>query len=214
MDNCIDCGATVSEGQRCAECLAEVEETPNWGQPDPRVRTCEQCGSDWRPSYKGAKYCSRSCAGRARGALLAARAAVERSAGCRTPGCARPLQKTSRFCNPCAREKWPADPEKVKARQRRKTHIRKARTRYSDFTPAQEREMRRKAKCCPLCDVRLLNQPYQPASKELDHIVPLNVGGTHTLGNVRIICRLCNQRRPRDGSDYAGPVTLFALEVA
>lgn len=74
--------------------------------------------------------------------------------------------------------------------------------------------MRAKAKRCPLCEVRLVNEPYLPASKELDHIVPLNVGGTHTLGNVRIICRTCNIGRPKDGSDYTGPVTLWALAEA
>lgn len=74
--------------------------------------------------------------------------------------------------------------------------------------------MRAKAKRCPLCKVRLIDAPYLPASKELDHIVPLNIGGTHTIGNVRIICRTCNLRRPKDGSDYTGPVTLFALEVS
>ncbi|WP_176737962.1 HNH endonuclease [Micromonospora inyonensis] len=71
-----------------------------------------------------------------------------------------------------------------------------------------------KARRCPLCAVRMTDQPYLPASKELDHIVPLGVGGTHTIGNVRIICRACNLKRPKDGGDYAGPVTLFALEVA
>lgn len=65
----------------------------------------------------------------------------------------------------------------------------------------------------PTCDVKLTDQPFLPNSKELDHMVPINVGGTHTIGNVRIICRRCNERRPKDGSDYVGPVTLWA-EVA
>lgn len=70
--------------------------------------------------------------------------------------------------------------------------------------------LRAKAKRCPLCQVKLLDEPYLPASKELDHIIPQGAGGTHTIGNVRIICRKCNITRPHDGSDYTGPVTLWA----
>lgn len=61
------------------------------------------------------------------------------------------------------------------------------------------------------CGVRMTDVPYLVNSKELDHIVPINVGGTYTIGNVRIICRQCNQQRPKDGSDYTGPVTLWAV---
>jgi hypothetical protein len=80
----------------------------------------------------------------------------------------------------------------------------------SDITARQEAEMRRKARNCPLCKVRMVSEPNLPASKELDHILPIAMGGTHTLGNVRIICRRCNQRRPKDGSDYTGQLTLWA----
>lgn len=70
--------------------------------------------------------------------------------------------------------------------------------------------MRKRAKDCPLCGVRMTDKPKLPHSKELDHILPLNQGGTHTHGNVRIICRMCNARRPKDGSDFAGQLTLWA----
>jgi hypothetical protein len=63
------------------------------------------------------------------------------------------------------------------------------------------------------CGARMTDAPFLPNSKELDHMIPINVGGTHTIGNVRIICRRCNERRPKDGSDYTGPVTLWA-EIA
>lgn len=50
----------------------------------------------------------------------------------------------------------------------------------------------------------MTSKPNRPNSKQLDHILPLNIGGTHTVGNVRIICRTCNLARPKDGSDLAG----------
>jgi len=70
--------------------------------------------------------------------------------------------------------------------------------------------MRRKTRKCPLCGVFMTGKPKLPNSKELDNIVPICMGGTHTHGNVRIICRDCNLKRPKDGSDYTGMVTLWA----
>lgn len=70
--------------------------------------------------------------------------------------------------------------------------------------------MRRLAHKCPLCGVYLTDKPYFPNSKHLDHILPINQGGTHTHGNVRIICAGCNLSRPKDGSDFTGQLTLWA----
>lgn len=97
---------------------------------------------------------------------------------------------------------------------RTQNHQRRTKLRMTDVTIEYERALRRKAKTCPLCKVRLVSVPFTPQSKELDHILPINVGGTHTVGNVRFICRLCNQRRPKDGSDYVGQLTLWAEDAA
>lgn len=70
--------------------------------------------------------------------------------------------------------------------------------------------MRKRARKCPLCGIYMTSRPNLPNSKHLDHILPRNQGGTHTLGNGRIICASCNMRRPKDGSDYTGPLTLWA----
>lgn len=70
--------------------------------------------------------------------------------------------------------------------------------------------MRKRARKCPLCGIGLTGKRNLPNSKHLDHIVPIAVGGTHTHGNVRIICASCNLRRPKSGSDYSGLVTLWA----
>jgi hypothetical protein len=95
-----------------------------------------------------------------------------------------------------------------KARQRHRDHLR--RSAVSDITPGQELAMRLKARTCPLCGIAMTSKLGQPNSKHLDHVVPLAIGGTHTHGNVRIVCRTCNLKRPKDGSDYSGPVTLWA----
>lgn len=95
-------------------------------------------------------------------------------------------------------------------RTRNKRHVRRAVERTSDITPAYEAALRSRTRKCRLCSTYMTSKPGQPNSKHLDHVVPLNVGGTHTIGNVRIICRTCNLARPKDGSDYTGPVTLWA----
>lgn len=48
---------------------------------------------------------------------------------------------------------------------------------------------------CPLCGVALdWVRSCQPNSPEVDHVIPYAEGGTDSLENVRVICRLCNQR--------------------
>jgi 5-methylcytosine-specific restriction endonuclease McrA len=126
-----------------------------------------------------------------------------------------PVMKACVVCGKaCPPRHWATcgDPECKRklhrAAERNREHIERAAV--SDITVRQEAEMRRKAKNCPLCGVRMLDTPCLPASKELDHILPIAMGGTHTLGNTRIICRRCNQRRPKDGSDYTGQLSLWA----
>lgn len=185
----------------------------------PTEITCAHCAKSFRSLRREAKYCSLGCSGRANGPVRAAHYAALREAkpasdlpvGCAKPGCERPRLKRGRVCGHCLRAA--EDPERAKARQRRKTHRRKARTKRGDLPLEDEMRMRVEAKRCPLCRVRLIDGPYKPTSKELDHIVPLNQGGAHTIWNVRIICRTCNVRRPKDGSDIVQE-PLFAVEVA
>ncbi|WP_435585837.1 HNH endonuclease [Micromonospora aurantiaca (nom. illeg.)] len=109
------------------------------------------------------------------------------------------------LCESCAADRR-------RARSRTKCHRRRAASSLTDITPAYERSLRAQSRHCaiPECAATLSDAPMQDNSKELDHIVPLNAGGTHTVGNVRIICRRCNRTRPKDGSDYVGQLTLWA----
>lgn len=48
---------------------------------------------------------------------------------------------------------------------------------------------------CHLCGCKApkrLRGTYEPDAPELDHVVPLAAGGTHTWGNVKCACRRCN----------------------
>jgi hypothetical protein len=72
--------------------------------------------------------------------------------------------------------------------------------------------LRIEAEVCPLCDSPMTDVAGRPNTKELDHIVPLIVGGTNARENLRVICRRCNQQRPKDGSDYTGVVTSAMID--
>lgn len=109
-------------------------------------------------------------------------------------------------------EQLPDRQADLRSQWRRKNHRRRAVARLTDLTSRAELALRVKARRCPVCSVKMVDTPWLPNSKELDHIVPIGVGGTHTMGNVRIICRSCNLRRPKDGSDYVGQVTLWAQD--
>lgn len=62
---------------------------------------------------------------------------------------------------------------------------------------------------CQLCGVRTprkLRGLYDPRSPELDHIVPLSQGGSHSYVNTQCCCRQCNAEK---GSKPLGQALLF-----
>jgi hypothetical protein len=91
--------------------------------------------------------------------------------------------------------------DQARERAKRDKRMRALRLENSDVTPAHIRQLYRSTKRCPLCAVELTAMPRLPHSREVDHIIPINAGGTHTIGNLRVICRACNGARPSDGSD-------------
>ena len=72
----------------------------------------------------------------------------------------------------------------------------------SDITTDWLLELRKSTTHCPFCKVKLGgDDPYAPTYPNLDHITPLVIGGTHTMENVRYLCRKCNLSRPKNGKD-------------
>lgn len=100
------------------------------------------------------------------------------------------------------RKAWKmANPDRNRAIRKFHKHRLRAMAGDSDITKTDLVNLFR-AGSCPVCGVPMTSA-VGPAQKQLDHIVPLNVGGRHVLANVRVICRTCNLTRPRDGSDVA-----------
>ena len=112
------------------------------------------------------------------------------------------------------------NPDKYRPLARHHANKRRAQENKTDSTLSASvndiKELLANRTFCPLCRRKMVidtaNQ-YNPRSKQIDHIVPLNVGGTNVLSNLRVICRECNVSRPRDGSDFQGPVALWAVAL-
>jgi predicted nucleic acid-binding Zn ribbon protein len=88
------------------------------------------------------------------------------------------------------------------------SHRRRAR-RYKVFKTATVRVGPVDGLNCDLCG---------SSAEAWDHIVPIYVGGPHIDANLRPICRSCNAKRPKQGTDVsegeAGRVLLALLGVA
>jgi hypothetical protein len=152
----------------------------------PVERKCEECCESFEARRTDARFCSRTCAARSQ-----------------------------------RRRKSEAQVEATRVRHRRQSrhgnHVRLARLSRlpSDLTPALCSAILAGRTFCPLCRRRMVEGPRgNPRQKQLDHIVPLCVGGSHTRGNVRVICASCNQRRPTDGSDLPASVLASAAGEA
>jgi 5-methylcytosine-specific restriction protein A len=46
---------------------------------------------------------------------------------------------------------------------------------------------------CEACNVEL-----QPAEWECDHLIPLRLGGTNVVGNLRVLCKPCHRAKTRE----------------
>jgi 5-methylcytosine-specific restriction endonuclease McrA len=116
----------------------------------------------------------------------------------------RTKRKHTKLCGLGSCRNLGLDPSKTRARKRNQNHVRRVLLRDVERPSSSEiYSLLATAETCPLCGTELSDVHLDPAHKHLDHIMPLAAGGAHVLSNLRVICRACNLRRPRDGSDVA-----------
>ena len=72
---------------------------------------------------------------------------------------------------------------------------RRSRTKQTDITTKFLIDLKQNTSHCEICGKKLKDNIH------LDHIIPLNIGGTHTRLNVRYVHAKCNLQRPKNGSD-------------
>lgn len=97
-------------------------------------------------------------------------------------------------------KKW-RESENGKIYMRNNWNLRRNLIKESDITIDWLKDFVKNSSFCELCKCELKNYKGHPESRQLDHIIPVNIGGTHTKDNVRYLCRTCNLRRPKNGSD-------------
>lgn len=212
---CSRCGSLMWRGKSSlpegnAVCQPCRREQP---QPYTRVdryipRPCAHCGRAYTDPARGT--CSDRCARLRMGTNVRRLNSIPtQPLPCDDCGelTTRGRNQAGRFCVACAKGRRRAS-YSAKAAKRRAVE------RLSDITASYLSELIADARCCPMCDVQMTDHPGCPESKHVDHIVPMAIGGTHTVGNVRVICRTCNLARPHDGSDLAGhQPTLWAQDL-
>lgn len=116
--------------------------------------------------------------------------------------------------NRSARERMRGRYHEKTHKSRHQVHRRRTAKKATDLTAGDIALLLAGRTYCPLCRKRMSSDHRHPHAKHLDHIVPIGIGGTHSHGNVRVICRTCNLGRPNDGSDINGQVTLWAQDVS
>jgi 5-methylcytosine-specific restriction endonuclease McrA len=92
-----------------------------------------------------------------------------------------------------------ANPDKVAAHGRARQARRRARKRNTECDPTANHQTVAAmfGSTCYICGV--LTEPNAPPRSrykaELEHVIPLSKGGTHTFDNLRIACHRCNRRK-------------------
>lgn len=186
--------------------------------------TCKQCSSVfYRDNDRRTTFCSRECnfehrktqAIEIHNALILVRAetlallriaksVAHRIAKCNC--CNKAFIKRRKYQRSCSDDCWAALREAARIRERRSPTARAAKSRRKalargcngadriDPIKVFERDKWR----CHLCGIKTpiaLRGTLDDKAPELEHIVSLADGGTHTWGNVACSCRRCNQSK-------------------
>lgn len=163
-------------------------------------RKCVACGSQFAPRSARAEKC----------------------APCRVvrvPKTTRPCEDcgdlvtgnaATRRCKPCARK---ASRQAHKAKHgSTKKHRQRARRFGVEYQPVNPIEVfERDGWTCHICGKRTPKArrgSYRSNAPELDHIVPMSLGGSHTKGNLACACRACNGAK---GAAAFGQPSLLAV---
>lgn len=204
---------TVSKS--CELCSSPFEGIPS-------KRHCDAC-------LKKSKRMRRSCplhfVGCVRcGLLVATNNPIQKfcSAACRTPKVPRQARAcedcgmevvgtaSKRFCSDCTGERNRGARRVLKAKHGGSKHRHRARyhgVAYEAVDPLKVFE--RDGWRCKLCGIRTPRKfrgTFAPNAPELDHIIPMSIGGEHSYRNTQCACRSCNGAK---GARPMGQLRLF-----
>jgi hypothetical protein len=170
-----------------------------------RSFSCEVCKSEFNALRKR-KYCHAKCSWSVRDQKKRDKAEANHrksanSVFCKGCGsCFSPLYgyfTKSVHCSVCQMS-IPDSAWSVRRRERIKT--------ASIEVVVREKVFDRDKWRCAMCGVKTIKAPYMKNSAELDHIVPLSLGGQHSYANTQCSCRACNGSK---GAKAKGQTLLF-----
>lgn len=223
--DCGRCGEAASRGrlpELCRDCRSARDHERYRERYVPvgeRPFVCEVCGARGMAGARGRvpRFCQPCRRARVPSGTYKPKPAVAEST-CRTCGDVFTYERAGSggrrriTCSDACADAWKAKRRRAffdtehgravaRASRQRQRAIRRRAVVTGTADAAFVRELLAHASACPLCGIEMTRTPYMHASMEVDHIVPLAAGGTHDRGNLRVICRSCNVRRPRNGSD-------------
>lgn len=183
------CGKHYRQAWRSGDLEGAPRKRAEWRTDTVRVRQCRHCGEDTEPSRHAVTQCSR-CRKDSRGRE------------CAEPDCDRPVRARN-LCSMHYKREARADgriaPEPWSDRRRNNYHARRAlRAGSSSGEPfANSDVFERDGWVCGLCDEPVSRDAVypDPLSASLDHVVPLSLGGAHSLENVQLAHLSCNVRK-------------------
>lgn len=173
-------------------------------QAPPSSADCTKCGSLFVPLSSRQKMCSELCRqkharDRASAAYLKPIHAVRKCDEC--AAYYTPEHGAAIYCSDACATRV----HKRVARKKERARLRTLKVESVNPTKVFDRDRW----CCQLCSVRTprrLRGTIEPTAPELDHIIPLSVGGEHSYRNTQCLCRACNQRK---GARPLGQMRLF-----
>lgn len=163
---------------------------------------CEQCSLI--TTYKGTqvrRFCSKACSAEYRRLKSIGRKKPNKDKECKCKRCnTLYISKQPGYCNSC-RLLIVAIRKKAEKKKRRAL----LRTRTAHTIVDTKVFARDKWRCKMCCCVVQKQDIYKDNAAEVDHIVPLSLGGPHTYSNVQTLCRKCNQAK---SNKYNGQLVL------
>ena len=162
-------------------------------------KKCLSCGKEFETKYTNQKYCCMECAYQYIGKHSEAKKKSSNLRYIRDREKIREYDRLKHIKNREERNKRSRKYLKTpKGREVSRNNHHKRRVVYddTDITTEWLMQLNKNTKFCVLCNEELYNK-----NRNLDHIIPINIGGRHIMENVRFVCASCNNKRPKDGSD-------------
>ena len=195
--------ANGKERKFCFSCVPKAPAKPrkkhksaDYRMADPAVCAAPGCGHDFTRKLPHERFCSRTCQLRVQNRARQEKLRNSAPRACRWCSKVYVPEYGSLRTHYCTLECRDAAKRKVKSGS---THRRRSTKFGCKYEPISKREVfERDGWRCYLCGCdtpKHLSGTTDPNAPELEHVVPLAKGGSHTWDNVRCACRRCNRAK-------------------